>query len=473
MFGPVRGTIRARRTMHLRRRARHGRDGVPGRRDDVPTPVAALSVTPVLQRGRLGRKRWHRGRDRRSACGTWGPGTSGVCGGARADDGCGLSGRGAAGTPARGERPGRTGVGGAASSWSCWPGLVVAWARPRNSIGWLLGVAVFLQTASLVGGAYAQASYVDGSPGPGAFFGAWVAAWAWFPSLAMPVAVLPSIYPSGRPQTRGRRVLVVAGVVGIVGLCATLALGPDAPGEAVPGLTSSLPQPPPWADAAVLGTTAVALALAVVGGLSAATVRAFRATAPERQQMLWLLVALWPYAGGYFFRQPLWWPGYAFVGVAVAVGILRELGCSTSRSPCVARSSTRLFIALVALVVAGVSTAIARVAPEGPLPLIGSAVIVAVLVGPVSGRLRRAVDRFALGERADPVSAVGRVAGRGERTASDPVSSVLEALVDAVGVEYAAVQDTGGRPLLEIGRETGGPLCDSRCARGVTGWETS
>ncbi|WP_426566176.1 histidine kinase [Angustibacter sp. McL0619] len=332
-------------------------------------------------------------------------------------------------------------------------GLVVAWARPRNSIGWLLSIAVFLQMASLVGGAYAQVSYADGNPEPGAFFGAWIAAWVWFPSLAMPVAILPAIYPTGRPETRARRRLVAAGIVGITGMCVALAFGPDAPGEAVPGLKLAFPQPPAWTDPIVLGLTALALTVAVVGGLSAASARALRARAPERQQMLWLLFALWPYAVSYFLPVPPWLPGYAFVGVAVAIGILRyrllDINVVVRRTLFYAP-----LIALVALVVAVVSTAIARVAPGGALPLVGSAVIVAFLVGPVTGWLRRAVDRFALGERADPVSAVGRVAGRGELvTAVDPVSSVLEAMVEAVGVEYVAVVDTDGRQVVEIGAE--------------------
>lgn len=330
-------------------------------------------------------------------------------------------------------------------------GLTVAWARPRNSIGWVLLTAVFLQMISLLGATYAQASYLDDDPRPGAFVGAWLAAWTWFPSLALPVAVLPSIYPSGRPESRGRRILTWAGIVGIIGMCVALADNPGGPGETVEGLKLVVPEPPEWVGAAIIVPTALALAAAVLLGLVAATVRAFRAERPERQQMLWLLVPLFPYVAGYFFRFPLWLPGYAFVGVAVAIGVLRykllDINVVVRRT---------LFyvplVALVALVVAGVSTAIARVSPSGPLPLLGSAAAVAVLVGPVAGWLRRHVDRFALGTRADPVSAV-RQAGRGELDSGEPLATVVAAMVDAVGVEYAAVIDSAGRRLVEVGRE--------------------
>ena len=331
-------------------------------------------------------------------------------------------------------------------------GLTVAWARPRNSIGWLLLTAVFLQMVSLLGATYAQAAYLDDDPEPAAFAGAWLAAWTWFPSLALPIAVLPSIYPSGRPESRGRRVLTWAGIVGIIGMCVALAGNPDGPGEIVEGLRLAVPQTPGWLGVAVLVPTVLALATAVLFGLVAATVRAFRAERPERQQMLWLLVPLFPFVVSYFFSVPLWLPGYAFVGVAVAIGVLRykllDIDVVVRRT---------LFyvplVGLVAVVVAGVSTAIARVSPSGPLPLLGAAAAVAVLVGPVTGWLRRHVDRFALGTRADPVSAVRQVAGRGELDSADPISTVLEAMVDAVGVDYAAVIDTAGRRLVEVGRE--------------------
>ena len=332
-------------------------------------------------------------------------------------------------------------------------GLTVAWARPRNSIGWLLLVAVFFQMISLVSAAYARASYMDGQPEFGAFFAAWLASWTWFPSLALPAAVLPSIYPNGRPETHGRRLLVWAGIAGIAGMCAALGLGPDAPGDTVPGLRLPYDEPPAWTGAAVLILTALALAVAVVGGLLAATVRAIRAGDPERQQLLWLLIPLWPYVVGYFLPVPWWLPGYAFVGVAVAIGVLRYRLLDIDLV--VRRTLFYLpLVVLVAFAVAGVSTAIARLTPSGPMPLLAAAAVVAVLIGPVSGWLRRGVDRFMLGVRADPVSAVGNVVGRGElATGDEPVSTVLEALVDAVGVEYAAVVDTTGEPMAVIGKE--------------------
>jgi signal transduction histidine kinase len=345
-------------------------------------------------------------------------------------------------------------------------GMVVAWTRPRNLIGWLLLVAVSLQMVSLLGGTYAQAAYLAGDRGLRVLFAAWLAGWTWFPSLALPVAVLPSIYPEGFPGSRGRRALLVLGAAGVAGTCLALAASPDTPADTVPGLAFPVPQPPGWFAVAFSALTVIALVTSIVGGLAEATYRAFRSGPPRRQQLLWLLVPLVPYVLGYFVTLPLWLPGYALVGVAVAVGVLRYRLLDIH----VVVRRTLLYVPLVALVflvVAGVSTAVARVAPDGPLPLLGAAVGVAVLVGPVTGWLRRLVDRRLLGLRADPVAAANEVADVGLRDSrSDPLATALGAAVSAVGVGYAAVLDDSGARLAEVGSAAPSPVRLPLRARG-------
>jgi signal transduction histidine kinase len=327
-------------------------------------------------------------------------------------------------------------------------GFIVAWARPRNVIGWLLLFCVLLQTASLVTSSYAQIQYASGHPRPESFLVASVAEWIWFPSLVIPVAVLPSLYPSGRAETRARRVFVWAGTCGIVGICVELGLVLG-PGDLVEGL--QLPYTAPeWVSGVLVGASALALAMAVLGGLSAAFVRMLRSSAPERQQLLLLLIALAPFPIAFFWTLPDGGTLYAFFGVAVAVGVLRYRLLNIDLVVRRALFYVPL-IAVVALAVAVVSTAVARLAPSGPLPLLGAAAVVAVLVGPVSGWLRRTVDRFVLGDRADPLSAVGRVAAHGEASQDGALTSLLDALAEAVELPYAAVLDDSGRTLATVG----------------------
>ena len=334
-------------------------------------------------------------------------------------------------------------------------GFVVAWARPRNGIGWLLIAAVFFQMINLLSGAYAQLEYATSTPGPFAFSSAWVGAWTWVPSLFLPVAVLPAIYPTGRPESRVSRVLVWSGLLGIAGLCFMLAAGPDAASDVVPGLHMSYGEPPAWLVVAVAIPTVAALGFAVVGGLLVAVIRTFRASGPERAQMMWLLVPIIIFFVTFYVVDVPWAPpSYALIGVAVAIGVLKYRLLDIE----VVVRRTLFYvplIALVALVVAGMSTLITRVTPSGPLPVLGAAAVVAVLVGPLSGLLRRGVDRLVLGARADPAKVVAHVVARGEVAPSDdPLCSLLEALVEAVGISYAAVTDTRDEPLAHVGGPT-------------------
>ena len=334
-------------------------------------------------------------------------------------------------------------------------GFVVTWARPRNGIGWLLIAAVFFQMISLLSGAYAQVEYATSAPGPFAFSSAWLGAWTWVPSLFLPVAVLPAIYPTGRPESRVSRVLVWSGLLGIAGLSFMLAAGPDAASEVVPGLHMSYGKPPAWLVVVVASLTVAALGFAVVGGLLVAVIRTFRADGPERSQMLWLLVPIIIFFVTFYVVDVPWAPpSYAMIGVAVAIGVLKYRLLDIE----VVVRRTLFYvplIALVALLVAGMSTLITRVVPSGPLPVLGAAAAVAVLVGPLSGLLRRGVDRLVLGARADPAKVVAHVVARGEVAPSDdPLCSLLEALVEAVGISYAAVTDARDESLAHVGCPT-------------------
>lgn len=336
----------------------------------------------------------------------------------------------------------------------CVAGLVVAWARPRNLIGWLLLTSVMLQLISMLAAAYAQVEHATGGSAPGVLIAAWIGSWTWFPSLALPIAVLPAIYPTGRPETRWQRLLAETGVVGIVAMMVLLGLSPDAAGDIVPGLRLPL-APPAWVGYPVVLVAAVGLAVSIVGGLSDAVLRTFRAPSPQRQQLLCLIAPMGAYLAGYFFSVPGGGLSYASVGVAVAVGVLRYGLLDIT----VGLRRTLLYaplIALVAITLAGVSTVLARVTPDGPLPLVAAATAVAVLIGPVSGRLRRRVDRFVLGPLADPVSALSGITSRGGSTGSqDPLASLLGAIVDVVGVPYAAVVGRTGALAAAVGEQPG------------------
>ena len=277
---------------------------------------------------------------------------------------------------------------------------------------------------------------------------------AWLPSLFLLVLVLPPIYPTGRPTSRFW-VWHLRGALTGIGL-AMLAIGiadggvdDSVEGTRLPWVT------PEWVVWAVGAAAAALLLVTTVTALVGTTVRTVRAGRPERQQLLLLLTVVAVLALSIF--GPYEWllgVAYGLVPVTVVVGVLRYrlLGIE------VVLRRTLIYVPLtllVALAVGGLTTALARLVPDGPLPLVVASAVVAVLVFPVSDRLRRLVDRAVLGEGADPLALVDRV-GAGLEPASDrPVPAMLEAVALAAGATHAVVMDESGGELARYGARSG------------------
>ncbi|MCW2580111.1 MAG: hypothetical protein JWR82_1712 [Blastococcus sp.] len=363
----------------------------------------------------------------------------------------------------------RPGVVEAGSGVDVWLGLVVAGfalsgaalvhLRPRNWIGWLLLVSGLLQVLNLAAGAYGTRALTDPDHSlPLGLAALWLASWCWLPSLLLPAIVLPALYPTGRPTTPfwAWHVRLSLLGIGLVVLIATSIQG--GPDDYVRGARL------PWEVPSWWGWVVGVPALVVVAATAATTivgtvVRVIRARAPERQQLLWLISAVAAMVGTVF--VPYEGPfgiAYGLLPVAVAVGVLRYrlLGIE------VVLRRTLLYVPLtllVALVIGGLTTALARLAPAGPLPLLAASAVVAVLVIPAAGRLRVLVDRLVLGERADPLTLVDRVGAGLEAAREEPVPAMLEAVAAAAGASSATIVDPSGRTLACVGRG-GGPTLD-------------
>lgn len=329
-------------------------------------------------------------------------------------------------------------------------------ARPRNLIGWLVLSSGALQAVQMSAQAYGARALTDPDRSlPLGLPMMWVASWAWMPSLALVVAVLPGLYPTGRPASRFWRWQIRVALVGIgllVVLAATMEGGVD---DVVAGMR--LPWDVPAWYPIVLGVpTAVLVLGSVLVALVGTLVRAARARTPERQQLLLLLAFQLAMVFGFFSQAPLSFALiYGMLPVAVVVGVLRYrlLGIE------VALRRTLLYVPLtllVALVVGGTTTLLARLVPDGPLPLLAGSAVVAMLVIPVTGWLRGRVDRFVLGDRMDPLAAVHRLGAGLEVAGDDPVQSMLNAVSLATGATYARVVDAGGHQIAAVGT-SGGP----------------
>ncbi len=329
-------------------------------------------------------------------------------------------------------------------------GAVLVQLRPANAIGWLLLVSGLLQVTNVAADAYGTRALTDPDGSlPLGLAAAWVASFTWFPSLLLPALVLPSVYPTGSPPSRYWRWHVRVALAGIA-LAMVVVAAAGAVSDTV--RDAEVPWEPPHWLGPVLGIPVVVLLVASVLSVVIGTVvRVVRAVRPERQQLLWLLAVVVAMLGTVFGGpRALFALVYALVPVAVTVGVLRYrlLGIE------LVLRRTLLYVPLtllVALVVGGLTTLLARLTPDGPLPLLLSSAVVAVLVIPVASRLRILVDRLVRGRPADPLGVVDRVGSGLEVAHEDPVAAMLEAVASATGSSYAAVGGPDGVLLAVVG----------------------
>lgn len=323
--------------------------------------------------------------------------------------------------------------------------------RPRNLIGWLLlacGVLQAVQTSCEAYGARALTD-PDGSL-PFGLLAMWIASWTWLPALLLPTLVLPPLYPTGKPASRFWLWHIRISLVGIGLLVLTAATRQDIIDDTVRSARLPWDAPSWWAWTTGLLTVAI-LVPATAVSLVGTVVRATRARGAERAQLVWLVCVVGAMLATVFLPiDYLFGIAYALVPIAVVVGVLRYrlLGIE------VAIRRTLLYAPLtllVALTIGGLTTVLARLVPNGPLPLVLASAVVAVLVFPVATRLRRLVDRFVLGERPDPLAVVDRVGAGLEIESDDPVKSMLEAVAASTGSSYAAVRDVQDRLLSCVG----------------------
>ena len=347
-------------------------------------------------------------------------------------------------------------------------GAALVHLRPRNILGWLLLVSGLLLAISNSSSWYGTRALTDPDGSlPLGMFTTWLGWCTFVPALLLPVLVMPALYPTGRAPSRFWTWHIRACLAGIGLAVLAVATVNGASNAKVAG--SRLPwETPQWWAWATAGTSA-ALLLPAAGVVIVGTlVRVARAKTPERQQLLWLVCVvavmvatlLLPATEGPFAVM------FACIPVAVVVGVLRYrlLGIE------VVLRRTLLYVPLallVALIIGGLTTVVASLVPDGPLPLIAASAVVAILVIPVAGRLRVLVDRLVLGERADPLTLVDRIGAGLEVAGDDPVASMLEAVAIAAGASGAVVRNERGRELAWFG-EGGGTTLDVPLVHGGT-----
>ena len=320
-------------------------------------------------------------------------------------------------------------------------GALLARARPRNLLGWLLLLIGAFSGVASAAAASAVSPLVDA--GAGRTFSAWLGSWLWFPALSLVPTVVLLLYPSGVVGSRARRALLVVAALGISAVSAALALSADAVDDIVPGLENPLAA---HQVSVVLVALGFSLLLPSLVLCVADTVRRLRRSrSPEREQLTWLLITAVVFLVGSL--TPWMWLRalvQAAVPIAVAVGVVRHRLLDLQ----VVVRRTLLFAGLTAAVVVvfvGCTAALSGFVDGGPLPVALGAALVAVALTPIRDRLQRAVDRLVYGDRSDPVRAVASL-GRhvAEHDDATLAGQVLDAVTIAVKSPCAVLIDAGG-----------------------------
>jgi two-component system NarL family sensor kinase len=326
-------------------------------------------------------------------------------------------------------------------------GVLLAWHRPRNPIGWLflgagLGMATSAAAASLAE-LGAVSGWTDGSLRLlGTIFDY---AWPWSIGLFLPVALL--LFPDGRPagpRWRGLIWVVAAESVLFVasfGNPADVTIGHRRVSLylSVPGYSRLGPL---WAVAELAWSALFALAVASL------IVRYRRGGDTERRQLLWLLLAslvVLAYAGvvwGVFGTGPiLGLLVLPLIPAAITIAILRyqllDIRLVVFRAlvyGLLTVAAAGAYVGLVALLDLMVRS---RVSLGGAVV---ASLIVAVGFNPARARLQRLIDRALYGDRRDPVRAVSLVGERLAGTGTSGLPGVLEALCGSLRLPFAAVR---------------------------------
>jgi signal transduction histidine kinase len=326
-------------------------------------------------------------------------------------------------------------------------GVLLAWYRPRNPIGWLFlagGVAYATSTAAVnllgLGGSVGWSTLVLRL-----LASLFMLAWPWAIGLCLPLALL--LFPDGRPAGSGWRWLIWA--IAAEGVLFELSFA--APGRQTFGSLSVSPYlaiPFYHRLGALWAASSIVWAALFMLVLASLVVRYRRGGDVERRQLLWLLLAVLvvlAYAGvpwGIFGRGPvLGLLVIPLIPAAVTVAILRyqllDIRLVVSRAlvyGLLTAAAAGAYVGLVALLDALVRS---RVSLDSAVV---ASVIVAVGFNPARIRLQRLIDRGLYGDRRDPVRAVSLVGERLAGTGAAGLAGVLEALCDSLRLPFAAVR---------------------------------
>jgi signal transduction histidine kinase len=349
-------------------------------------------------------------------------------------------------------------------------GAFLAGRRPGHPVGWLLLATGLPFLVGQGADGLARMGLAHPPVGPGVATALWVDNWVYPPALVPLFVLVPLTFPDGRLPSRRWRgvaalavalavVLAVLGAFGQVTLVLGRATAPNP--HAVAALTALAPVVMTAAGLALLGCS-----LAATAGLVMRTRRARRA---ERQQVMWVVLALVVVASAFgvdasvALLAPALYPAVfpfvqlapVVVPLAIAVAVLKhqllDIEALVSRA--------LVYVTLTFLLVAGYALAAtwAGAALPGsadPLARVLATAAVAVAFAPLRDGLQRIIGRWLYGDRARPYAAMTRLARQLQRPSAPEqvLVTVVTSAAQALRSPYAAIHlDDQPEPAAEHG----------------------
>ena len=359
------------------------------------------------------------------------------------------------------------------------PGAMVAAARPRIAVGWLM-----LAVALVFAGSGVAEAWVRAAATPGTALAVWVVDRG--SALLVPCTLLALVLlPDGRlphPAWRWPLTALVAAQGALIAAWALARGTAAAPDSDWPPGAAQLPNPlgvlpGGWGDAAAGLDWAVQLPLLVC--LVAVGVRLRRADTDERRRTVLVLLGLGVFVVAVVSGRALWAPVADLVDVAASVFLAVVLVTAVLRRhlegvALVVRHSVVyavlvLLVATAYVVTIGVLT---TVTPE--VPAFGAGVVAAVLalaVHPLRHRLHRVVHRLLRGDVGDPYGAVNRLVERahGAPGLDEVLTAVAGSVASSLRVPWVQVEADG--VTVERGnRPVGGSVTATALRAGETTW---
>ena len=288
-------------------------------------------------------------------------------------------------------------------------GGVVATRRPRNPIGWFLGVGALLWSLGVLASTvYWHMAFGRSDPPAAADLMAWLGTWIFMPAFVLLLCLVPLLFPTGAPP--GPRWRVVAWTAAVAGGVAILS-NALAPG---PLDRSDFA----WVDnpfgvqglglRTVADVSFAAVGMAALAGVISVVVRYRRARGIERLQLRWLAVAvcvLLAGAVGGSALTPWLGEGAGWIGillgllgvvVAIAVALLRyrlyDIDVVINRTLVYGALTATLALAYLGGVLL-LELALRPLTQSSDLAIAGSTLSVAALFRPARSRIQDTVDR--------------------------------------------------------------------------------